>query len=395
MTGTVILALGERDLALGLEWHSLRRGQRLLWECARLARQQRATLALLGKGWRQFALARASYVPAAGRPCYSAALAACSALQQGTVFAAFLLEGGVYVISRVNGQFLPDGDRYFENEDEARASFQRYQQSSHWATAGRYAPQGWEIPGTTELALDDLLAQAPPTVALRRPPIHPGIKMAVAGAVMAAVAGASYAAVSVGRSTVRKVAVYEALPTEVQGLGREAVACAAAAGRVKVEQIVPGWPFSKWQCSGGNVSATFLRKPKAPRSWAIQQPGWTVSDDLESATLSLPVGMEGDPEKIDPDRLLSEPEAQRLVRLVAGTLKGVVPSFSTAPPRLIGSGDAPTRQPDWMRLNWTLTVSAPPAAWIAPLGSLPATVLGLINHGEDKTTITGTTYVRR
>lgn len=393
--GTLILAGAEADFALGLSWQGPRKGHSVRAECAREARKSKATHALVGG--RQYALANTAgqeHQPARGRPCYSAALAAAAALRATTLFGAFALDGGTYVVARVNNLFLPDGDQFFSDDNEAKAFFERYTHTPQWPTAARCAPAHWKMPGTQEAALDDILAEAPATAPLSTPPLPRVFYVAGGLALVVCVGGLAFQLGAFSKAgPARSTAQYEALPASIVPFGTAAAGCVQGVTNLRREKTIPGWPVARWQCDGNTVTLNLARTAGAPRVWGIAEIGVLVADDLESASIPAPVAGVPVPAPVRLEDLLSASEAMRRVRLVAGTLKGTV-SFATAPPRLFGKGDPPA-PPPWLRLNWTVTTPFPPDYWIAPLAELPASSLGTVTRDTKTAVITGTSYVRR
>lgn len=398
MVKTQILAMGGADYALGLIWLTPAKGAGVRADCARHAREYKATHALYGKGIRQFALADTAgqpYQPTQRRPCYSAALAVATALREPTIFAAFALESGFYVVARVNNQFLPDGDRLFDDEAEAQAFFDRYKAATQWPTALRFAPGEWKIPSTPEAALDEILGSAPPTPTLRRPPLPPTYYYVAGGALAAAAVFAGWTYLfHHSAAPLRQRQHYEPLPTELVSFGTSARTCDSAAAEFHRKVWVPGWPVSQMTCDGAALTATLTRHPRAPRAWIAAIPEATVADDLETASVPATLSGTPQPSPLSPDQLANQADIVRRLRIIANNLGGTAPTFTMAPPRLIGTGDPPTGGPPWMRMTWTFTTTAPAEYWIPPIASLPATSLGSITQTTERFTVTGNTYVQ-
>ncbi|TWA81515.1 pilin accessory protein (PilO) [Azospirillum brasilense] len=387
---TTILAAPAADYAFGLMWQTPDRNRNLKAECAATAARLKASLTVIAG--RQFALAfTAGYRPGRRR-CHSAANAVGTSLGK-TVFAAFALETGVYVVARVAGLILPDGDRLFDDETEAREFFERYSQTPQWPTAVKVAPANWCVAGAQEIALDNLLARAPATAVLGRPPMRRGILAVIA----ALLAGAAGVAAFIGLQSVSDPAVthqrYEALPATLPGFSDSMSSCMDGVMRLREEAHIPGWPLVQWSCDGYEVKGALSRLQNAPRAWGLTLPGLVVPrDDLEKAEAK--VHAKAPPSRpLDSRELLSEREAAFRLRITAGVIKAGIKT-ATAPPRLLGSGEAPQEAPSWRRLSWSITTTVPLEYWTEEIGAtVPGTALNSVTRDGNGMVVTGVTYV--
>lgn len=393
---TSVFAVGEIDYAFGMEWHSPGRNTNVRALCAQEAARSNANLAVVDVG--QYGLGWVEGYRAGRRRCFSAALAVSAALETTTVFGAFALDAGVYVVARVKGLVLSDGDKVFADETEAREFFARYSHTPEWPTAVKLAPSTWDVPGATEVALDDVLSsqtavRASRTPAVGRPPIRREI-LWVAGAVvigaavvvLALVVGPGHKAVASTRQ------VYEPLPAELATLSEGVAACLDGVMALYQVANVPGWPIVRWDCDGTTVRGRLERKPLAPRTWGTAWPTEVVpQNDLETAEASVPVPSPAPSRPLTTDKLLTAADTAFRLRSVIGTLKGTV-EMATTPPRPMGRGEPPSGAPPWLRVVWTVKTTAPPEFWATAL-ALPGTALGTLKKEAAAMVITGTTYV--
>lgn len=227
---------------------------------------------------------------------------------------AVLHGNGVYVVARVHGRVL--ADEYFTDDGDARAYFERYTLATEWAGALRLAPAEWEIAGTQESALDEVLASAGVVASLERRPVPRWWLVLASMAVVATAGGSAVALWPNPPVRVKSVPSYEAVPRVLVPFASTVAGCDAAAAKVFQAHAVPGWDVTVWRCEGGRVRTTVERAKGMPRAWGLRDSCLNPTDSLDSGTCDVAV-LQAEAMPIDAEEFWNERDAGRHVRIVA------------------------------------------------------------------------------
>lgn len=232
---------------------------------------------------------------------------------QNFIFASSLPEGGwMYVIQR-DGIILPDGDRYFEDEEDAKVRLGEDIGMGDWA--GVFCPESWHIANTSDLSFEELLPNedegrrelhnwwrlAP--VDTKAVAVKLGIKVVLGIAlVMIAVFGfqkyRDYRAQWEMEEALRRAQEEQARLAQVQPptnpwkeLARAPVfvdGCLKALDQVNLH--IGGWGVKSITCDGGSLVVAWSPLPGGWTSHLkAQEPRAAISVDGQLATVTVPL----------------------------------------------------------------------------------------------------------
>lgn len=154
-----VVRAGRRDYAVGLQWFGVQEPSKAAAE----ARAQAATpgyeadfFCVKPSGAPQFGLGFKVQGHKSGMPSLAAHLAA---VRGGSWIGLFEVAGGWYLVAVRDDGILSECDRFFEDADAARSEFEGFLSQSDWNES--IAPSSFDIPGTFEVPIDDLLTGRP------------------------------------------------------------------------------------------------------------------------------------------------------------------------------------------------------------------------------------------
>lgn len=278
--GVGVVRVGKKDYAVGLIWNEVEDPANAVSEARNKAAKSSFSadfFCIQQGGTPQFGLGSKSQKHRAGMPSLAAH---CALSKGGTWLGLFEVKDGYYLIGITNDAILSECDRFFESEEDARSTFEYFQNLNEWSEI--YAPKAMAIPGasTTEL---EVLLDGKPTVKLqeaRRSQIYIKALLAFAGLGGLIVGGMLYAdrleelrlaeeaAIFAQQTKDKIVPKAEEPPPPPPPWTNQLVGSHVIDGCVaEIYQFptdIPGWNVSNLQCKGSNVAATLDRTAPLP-----------------------------------------------------------------------------------------------------------------------------------
>ncbi len=337
----------------------------------------------------QFGLVAAALGVRSGLP----SLAGCLANQQpGSWIGAFKFREGVAVVTIRDDLIVPDGDRFFMDEAEARDHL--YQEMGIGGFQKIYAPESWGIPGGDTMPVTLLLNERTDVR------IHAVALSKKAKTAMAIGFGLLATMLAVGWYIQMKQAEEEMLRAQqlaaVERMRIEAERIAGISKKVeyppperiwekrpkpldivkacvkaleKVDATVAGWDITGYSCSGSSLQVRWARRGGFSKLPEGAEPSDTVSQATSSVSFE-PLPVRGEELLLDPGKVVD----RYLLQSWPGTLKKE-PDPPPPPPPPGHKGEWNPPPPPWIKRSFTLTVPVLP--WLLPdyLGDLPGVVI--------------------
>lgn len=158
-TGVGVVRVGKRDYAVGLIWNEVDDPVNAVSEARGKASKSSFNadyFCIQQGGTPQFGLGAKAQKHRSGMPSLAAH---CAQSKGGSWLGIFEVRDGYYLIGITNDAILSECDRFFESEDDAKVTFEYFQNMADWQEL--YAPKGMAIPGTSTTELEVLLDGKP------------------------------------------------------------------------------------------------------------------------------------------------------------------------------------------------------------------------------------------
>lgn len=154
-----VVRILKRDYAVGLIWNAVDQPSKAVTEARQLANshyQDANFFCVRQSGTPQIGLGFKIQGHRSGMPSLAAHVAAAKG---GNWIGLFEVPGGYYLIAVRDDGILSECDTFISEEDVARETFETYHSQSDWAES--IAPNGFNIPGTTSINIEDILEGRP------------------------------------------------------------------------------------------------------------------------------------------------------------------------------------------------------------------------------------------
>lgn len=402
-----LVTIGRKQYASGLYWENSPSGR--ISQAAKEAAKQpgnQADFFVMRSGNKQGRVPQFGLVQAAPgfRPGIPS-LAGCLANQQpGSWIGAFRLREGTALVVVRDDLIVPDGDRFFLDETEARDHL--YQEMAIGGFQRIYAPEAWGVPGSDTMPVT-LLLNDRSDVRLRNVVLSQQAKTGLAlgfAAIVLILAVGWYIKDKKAKEEafkLQQLAAMERMKAEAARLvpGMQAkveyppperkwekrprplellTSCQNILEKVGI--AVGGWEITSMECSESGLGVNWQRTG----GFSDPPPGTKVSDAGEQASGSyafdVPLSPRGDEQLVDPDvvtkRYLNQNWTGNIARL---------PDDPPPPPPPGHRGEWNPPPPPWVKRSFTFNVPVLP--WTLPqfLTGLPGVIvnsLSLVGDGS-------------
>ncbi|HAX92159.1 MAG TPA: hypothetical protein DCY07_08160 [Rhodospirillaceae bacterium] len=417
-----LVTIGRKQYASGLYWENSPSGR--ISQAAKEAAKQpgnQADYYVTRSGNKQgrvpqFGLVQAAEGFRAGIP----SLAGCLANQQpGSWIGAFRLREGTALVVVRDDLIVPDGDRYFTDEAEARDHL--YQEMAIGGFQRIYAPEAWGVPGSDTMPVT-LLLNDRSDVRLHGVVLSQGAKTG-----LLAVFGVVFVVLGIGWYLQEQAAQEEAIRLEqlaamermkaeaanmIPGMQRKVeypppvryweqhpkpfeifTACQKTFEKIKIG--VGGWEIKSLSCSPKALDVAWGRLG----GFSNPPPNTFVSDTGESASGSVAydaLSPRGDEQLVDPDVVTK----RYLNQNWTGTIRRI-PDDPPPPPPPNYNGEWNPPPPPWVKRSFTFTVPVLPWTLTTFLEGLPGVIVnsmvlvGNVAEGSSSWKIEGVIYENR
>jgi hypothetical protein len=402
-----LVTLGRHRYAVGLYWENSPGTGRVAQIAREAASQpgQRADFYAVRPGNNkgripQFGLTGSEAGQKSGTPV----LAACLAGQvPGSWAGAFRVNEGIVLFVVREDLIVPDGDLYFQDENEARDRL--VQEIGFGGLQNTYAPESWSIPGADTIPLA-LLLNDNQDIKLQQVHVPKKLKIIAASVALAfvlIVGAVWYWQEKVAEENARRAQSEEALRRAREaansllpsGLQQQAapppkydrrwesappamdVINACQQGLAKVPAALAGWKLASLKCSGSSMSLSWSRE----KGTTEPPPGSTVNDSASQASQNIPLaGLQprGAQNLLDPDEITK----RYLLQNWPGSI-GHMADDPLPPPPEGYKGQWNPPPPPWVKRSFTLNVSQLPADTPNIIGDIPGSIVTNMNYSPN------------
>ncbi len=355
----------------------------------------------------QFGLTRsADAVP----PRAVAAAAVIADYQRGSWIGVFPLGDGWWFVACRDDMILPDGDRFYSNEAEARDRFETSFAEGGWDHI--YVPEGWHE-NAEKLPIEKILMPANGPRLIETNPFAARIKsiLIIGGAVLFLGGGSIIFALWGGdenpdvvrsdlHDKVQQVTVEQSkqvtppwyvIPATSEFLD------ACVSGMTEIDPNVPGWNLDRIVCRKRAVSYRWERGNGSVSwfaTWMSEQGDYDPSYDIAGKDATVSVKLERQKSR-GPEGIHTATEVTRhLLALAQSTETGTKLGIPRVPTRPVDAPDDWT-PPDYAPMKFEIT-TPDLSAWRGVLSNIPGLLIDEIVFSADKGTyqVTGDIYVR-
>ncbi|MDR3450760.1 MAG: type 4b pilus protein PilO2 [Alphaproteobacteria bacterium] len=393
-----VVTIGRQRYAVGLYWENSPGGGRVAQLAKEAANQQgqNADYYAVRPGNKdgripQFGLCSAEAGQKAGMPV----LAGCLASQMpGSWAGAFRLSEGISVIIVRDDLIVPDGDLFFQDENEAHDRL--VQEIGFGGLQNIYAPDAWSVPGADAIPLTLLLSDRK-DIKLQQVHIPKQVKIIGGGL------GLAFLLVLIGvwywQDQVAKEEAAREAQMEAARRAREAAAYVPSIlqqgappapkydrkweaapttddfvenchkGLAMVPVAITGWHITTLRCTGTTLLIGWTRTGGI----SVPPPGAVINDSAGNGQQTVvlpPLKPRGDEALDDPDAVT----ARYLKQNWPGTL-AAAPDDPPPPAPAGYTGAWPPPPPPWVKRSFTLTVPSLPGDIPELVGNLPGVII--------------------
>jgi len=396
-TGVGVVRVAKRDYAIGLHWNAVEQPTKAVAEARELAASSSFSAdyyCIRSGATPQFGLGFRAQGHKAGMPSLAAHVAQAKG---GSWIGLFQVVGGYYLVAVRDDAILSECDRFFSNADDARATFEDYQNQSDWSES--IAPRDLDIPDTVPTEIEVLL-DGKPQVRLKEVSRSSNIiRLALAGLAVAGilVGGMFYMnhmeelrlqeeAAEALRNAINNVSPQDQI--EIPPMPWEGKKMATPLIKACVDSVmqfptdIPGWSVVRFRCDGEQaaVGVTINREGTLGQgggsiNWIEQQ----VKDFGHGVAVSMPGGgsgnvvlagwpLEGIPDI--PVDLKTAPLVKMKQALLAQFEERMVPiTFSEA-----------DNTEFWRGFNFRFTTKDDPMGFADVIGALPGVMMNSVDY---------------